>query len=91
MAQAVTKNSPEVVADAIGQLWLVYGGAYGGITLRQLTPAGTALATTNEVSMGVDNYYTNPYIYFHNGYFYEMLTAGARYTYDYIQVFTLLP
>ncbi len=72
-----TKNSPEVVADGTGQLWLVYGGVYGGITIRQLTANGTALATTNEISIGVDNYYTNPYIYFHNGYFYEMLTAGA--------------
>ena len=72
-----TKNSPEVVADGTGQLWLVYGGIYGGITIRQLTATGTALATTDEISIGVDNYYTNPYIYFHNGYFYEMLTAGA--------------
>jgi arabinan endo-1,5-alpha-L-arabinosidase len=75
---SVTKLSPEIVADGSNNLWLVYGGPYGGITIQPLNATGTA-TTGNTVNIGVDNYYQDPFIWFHNGYFYEFLSAGARY------------
>jgi arabinan endo-1,5-alpha-L-arabinosidase len=75
---SVTKNSPEIVADGSNNLWLVYGGPYGGITIQPLNATGTA-TTGGTVNIGVDNYYQDPFIWFHNGYFYEFVTAGARY------------
>jgi arabinan endo-1,5-alpha-L-arabinosidase len=74
---SVTKNGPEVVTDNSGNLWITYGGPYGGIVINQLNTTGTA-TVGGSISIGVDNYYTNPYIRFHGGYFYEFATpAGA--------------
>ena len=74
---SVSKNGPEVVADATGTLWLTYGGPYGGIVINQLAPTGTALVG-NPISIGVDNYFTNPYILAKNGFFYEFATPAGQ-------------
>jgi arabinan endo-1,5-alpha-L-arabinosidase len=74
---SVSKVGPEVVADGSGNLWITYGGPYGGIVINQLNATGTALVG-NSTSIGVDNYYTNPYILSKDGFFYEFATpAGA--------------
>jgi arabinan endo-1,5-alpha-L-arabinosidase len=75
---SVTKYSPEIVADQSNNLWLVYGGVYGGIVINQLNSTGTGLSG-GSISIGVDNYYQDPFIWYHNGYFYEFLSAGAQY------------
>jgi arabinan endo-1,5-alpha-L-arabinosidase len=75
---SVTKYSPEIIADQSNNLWLTYGGVYGGIVINQLNATGTALVGTS-TSIGVDNYYQYPFIWSHNGYFYEFLSAGATY------------
>ena len=75
---SVTKYSPEIIADQANTLWLTFGGIYGGIVINQLNATGTALVGTS-TSIGVDNYYQDPFLWYHNGYFYEFLSAGARY------------
>ncbi len=72
---SVSKLGPEIVADNAGTLWLTYGGLYGGIVINQLDTTGTALVGS-AISIGVDNYFTNPYIVSKNGYFYEFATPA---------------
>lgn len=72
-----TVYAPEVIDDGTGQEWIVYGGIYAGIGIRKLNAAGTVSDPTTEVSIGVDNYYQDPFLWYHDGYFYEFLTAGA--------------
>lgn len=74
---SVSKMGPEVVADNTGNLWLTYGGPYGGIVINQLNTTGTALVG-GSINIGVDNYYTNPYILAKNGYFYEFATPAGQ-------------
>jgi arabinan endo-1,5-alpha-L-arabinosidase len=67
-----------VIADGSGQLWIAYGGIFAGLSIRKLNSAGTVSDPTTEINIAVDNYYTNPYILFKNGFFYEFATpAGA--------------
>ena len=74
---SVTKVGPEVIADGSGNLWLTYGGPYGGVVINQLNTTGTALVG-GSTPIAIDNFYTDPYIIFKNGYFYQFATpAGA--------------
>jgi arabinan endo-1,5-alpha-L-arabinosidase len=73
-----TDFSPEVLADQNGQLWMAYGGVLGGLSVRQLSANGLTSNAATEINIAVDNYYTNPYLLYKNGYFYEFATpAGA--------------
>ncbi len=74
-----TTYSPEVINDGTGQYWMVYGGIYGGISIRKLSADGLSSDATTEINVGVDNYYQHPYIWKHGDYFYEFLTAGSPY------------
>ena len=73
-----TVFSPEVIADQTGQLWIAYGGIFAGLSIRQLSTNGLTSNAGTEINIAVDNYYTNPYILYKNGYYYEFATpAGA--------------
>jgi len=72
-----TVFSPEVIADQTGQLWIAYGGIYAGLSIRQLSANGLTSNAGTEVNIAVDNYYTNPYILYRNGYFYEFATPAG--------------
>jgi arabinan endo-1,5-alpha-L-arabinosidase len=73
-----TVFAPEVLADQTGQLWIAYGGIYAGLSIRQLSANGLTSNAGTEVNIAVDNYYTNPYLLYKNGYYYEFATpAGA--------------
>lgn len=83
-----TVFAPEVIDDGTGQLWIAYGGVYAGLSVRKLNTAGTISDASSEVNIAVDNYYTNPYLLYRNGYFYEFATpqgaccSGAYSTYS---------
>jgi arabinan endo-1,5-alpha-L-arabinosidase len=73
-----TVFSPEVIADQSGQYWIAYGGIYAGLSIRQLGPTYTTSVASTEVNIAIDNYYTNPYMMYQNGYYYEFASpAGA--------------
>jgi arabinan endo-1,5-alpha-L-arabinosidase len=72
-------QAPSIVNDNAGNNWIVFGGPLGGIILEQLNSAGTAVVTSTSISIGVDNFATDPYIFYNanTGYFYEFLSAGG--------------
>jgi arabinan endo-1,5-alpha-L-arabinosidase len=76
-----TVYAPEIVADPTNNdaLYIVYGGVYAGISIRPLSANGQSSNAADEINIGVDNYYQDPYIWYHDGYFYEFLTAGSPY------------
>ena len=71
--------APEIINDNTGNNWIVYGGPLGGILIEQLNAAGTSVMPSTQISIGVDNYFTDPYIYYNadTGYFYLFLSAGS--------------
>ena len=69
--------SPEIINDGTGQQWITFGGSFGGISIRKLNASGSTSDPATEINIGVDNYYTAPYILARNGYFYEFVTAGS--------------
>lgn len=71
-----TVFAPEVIADASGQLWITYGGVFSGISIRKLSADGFTSDSSTDVGIGIDNYYQDPFILFHDGYFYEFGTVG---------------
>jgi arabinan endo-1,5-alpha-L-arabinosidase len=73
-----TTFAPEVIADQTGQEWIVYGGVYGGISIRKLSADGLTSDATTDTLIGSDNYYMDPYILYYNGYYYEFLSAGSN-------------
>jgi arabinan endo-1,5-alpha-L-arabinosidase len=73
-----TVFSPEVIADQTGQLWIAYGGIYGGLSIRQLGASGLTSNAASEVNIAVDNYYTNPYLLYKNGFYYEFATPAGN-------------
>jgi arabinan endo-1,5-alpha-L-arabinosidase len=72
-------QAPEIINDNNGNNWIVYGGPLGGIIIEEMNAAGTAVNSSTAISIGVDNFFTDPYIYYNanTGYFYEFLTAGG--------------
>jgi arabinan endo-1,5-alpha-L-arabinosidase len=72
-------QAPEIINDNQGNNWIVYGGSLGGIIIEQMNAAGTAVNSSTAISIGADNFATDPYIYYNanTGYFYEFLTAGG--------------
>jgi arabinan endo-1,5-alpha-L-arabinosidase len=74
-----TVFAPEIIADPTNgnALSIVYGGLFAGISIRSLSTNGLISNAASEINIGVDNYYQNPFIWYHDGYFYEFLTAGA--------------
>jgi arabinan endo-1,5-alpha-L-arabinosidase len=72
-----TVFSPEVIADQTGQLWIAYGGVFAGLSIRQLSANGLTSNAGTEVNIAVDNYYTNPYLLYKNGYYYEFATPAG--------------
>jgi arabinan endo-1,5-alpha-L-arabinosidase len=83
-----TVQGPSVIADQSGNYWIAYGATLGGISIRELNPGYTTSNAATEINIGVDNYYTNPYILYNNGFFYEFATpqgtccSGAYSTYS---------
>jgi arabinan endo-1,5-alpha-L-arabinosidase len=73
-------NSPEIINDNKGNNWIVYGGTLGGIVLEEMNAAGTAVIPSTAINIGVDNYFTNPYLYYNasTGYFYLFLSSGSN-------------
>jgi arabinan endo-1,5-alpha-L-arabinosidase len=73
-----TVFAPEVIADQSGQYWIAYGGVYAGLSIRKLNAGYITSNASSEINIAVDNYYTNPYLTYNNGYYYEFATpAGA--------------
>jgi arabinan endo-1,5-alpha-L-arabinosidase len=72
-------EAPEIINDNNGNNWIVYGGPLGGIIIEEMNAAGTAVNSSTAISIGVDNFFTDPYIYYNanTGYFYEFLSAGG--------------
>jgi arabinan endo-1,5-alpha-L-arabinosidase len=73
-----TVFSPEVLADKTGQLWIAYGGVFAGLSIRQLSSNGLTSNAGTEINIAVDNYYTNPYLIYKNGFFYEFATPAGN-------------
>ena len=71
-----TVFAPEVIADASGQLWITYGGVYFGISIRKLSADGFTSDPSSDVVIGIDNYYQDPLIVSHGGFYYQFGTTG---------------
>jgi arabinan endo-1,5-alpha-L-arabinosidase len=72
-------QAPEIINDNAGNNWIVYGGSLGGIIIEQMNAAGTAVVSSTAISIGADNFSTDPYIFYNanTGYFYQFLSAGG--------------
>jgi arabinan endo-1,5-alpha-L-arabinosidase len=66
---------PDVIADATGQLYILYGSFQGGISVRKLSADGLTSDATTETQIAADQRYEGGAWIQHGGYYYLMVSA----------------
>ncbi|UWZ85845.1 family 43 glycosylhydrolase [Occallatibacter riparius] len=65
-----TTIDPDVIEDAAGQKYILFGGFMGGLYVRKLSADGLTSDKASEVEVAVDNRYEGGNWVLHDGYYY---------------------
>lgn len=74
-AYRATIDHPDVIADANGQLYILFGGFQGGLYVRKLSSDGLTSDKSSELQVAADNRYEGGNWWFHDGYYYLFASA----------------